>query len=244
MCQGLSVWRSFLPENGACSSEVQVGYGVAIAGLIHSVRWVPRTASAHPRIDVPSDDATQLTDLLQAALDGDRVVEEQLCQALVGQLRDRAMAILPREQGTLQATDLVHGAWIKVFRQAQAPEFPNRHAFFAYASRAMRTLLIDHLRQRQRALDGAGLEREPFEQLDAVVAHFEARDQIQLLDLEDALADLRQANERQFRTVELRYFGGMTMQQIADFLQVSLTTVENDWRLARAKLRSRLGDTS
>ena len=94
---------------------------------------------------------------------------------------------------------------------------------------------------RGKQVDGAeGLQREPIEQLGQLIATVEMREQVKLLDFDSALEKLREESERQFETVMFRFYGGMTMEQIAEVHEVSITTTEKDWRLARAKLHRQL----
>lgn len=180
-----------------------------------------------------------LTALIKNAQDGDREAESELLTLLDGKLRELARRILADGSQSLSAADLVHAAWLRVFHGGAQPDIASRNAFMAYISRAMRNLLIDYVRKRARQP-----QSERIAELDALAAEFEAGDRLALLDLDNALQVLQEENERQFLTVERRFFGGLTMQQIADLHQVSLTTAENDWRLARAKLRRLLGKHS
>lgn len=175
--------------------------------------------------------AAQLTSLIQKAIEGDCQAEAALIQSIYDELRASARRMVGHQQGSVEATDLVDRAWMKIFHDVR-PVFRNRQAFFAYMARALRNLLVDHL--RRKTLDGERV------QLDAIVNEYESQARIDMLSLNEALEALRRENERQFRTVELRFFGGMRMKEIADYLGVGLATTERDWALARAKLRLRL----
>ena len=175
--------------------------------------------------------AAQLTSLIQKSIEGDCQAEAALIQSIYDELRASARRMVGHQQGSVEATDLVDRAWMKIFHDVR-PVFRNRQAFFAYMARALRNLLVDHL--RHKTLDGERV------QLDAIVNEYESQARIDMLSLNEALEALRRENERQFRTVELRFFGGMRMKEIADYLGVGLATTERDWALARAKLRLRL----
>jgi RNA polymerase sigma factor (TIGR02999 family) len=140
------------------------------------------------------------------------------------------------EAHTLQATALVNEAWLRL-RQPEGAEWDGREHFLSVASRAMRSVLIDHARRRRAEKRGGERERLP---LDAVMDHHEER-RVDLVALDDALRRLADLDERQARVVELHTFGGLTMPEAAGVLGVSLATAERSMRAARAWLRAELG---
>jgi RNA polymerase sigma factor (TIGR02999 family) len=139
---------------------------------------------------------------------------------------------------TLQPTALVHEAYLKLVDQTRA-DWKGKTHFFAVGARVMRRLLVDHARERGAEKRGAGwrrvtlsgvFESDPGEGLAPE----------RLLDLNAALERLSELDEREARVVTLRYFGGLTVEQVAEVLGVSRRTVDNDWRHAQAWLRHQL----
>ncbi|MEE9253750.1 MAG: sigma-70 family RNA polymerase sigma factor [Pseudomonadales bacterium] len=181
------------------------------------------------------DDATQL---LARVTDGDRAAVDHLLPAVYDELRARAGALMASERPdhTLSATALVHEAYLKLIDQ-RAARWQDRAHFCAVAAQAMRRILVDHARTRKRVKRGAGrrvsLDTELF------IAFEQTTD---LLALDDAMNTLAAVNEQASRVVELRYFGGLTIEQTAIVLGVSDSTVEREWRYARAWLYRVLGE--
>ena len=205
-------------------------------------RRVPFQFRGEWNINVPPDSATSdITRLLQQAIRGDAGAERQLLARIYDRLTREAELVLRDHGGSLEPAELVHEVWMRIFRSDAAPEFRQRQAFFAYAARAMRHLLVDRARQRRTGTEGGDWTRIAID-IDQLVAAYRREAQADLVDLDAALEELKQESERLFRTVEMKFFGGATMKQIAEFHGVSLTTAENDWALARAKLRRRLRD--
>ncbi len=155
------------------------------------------------------------------------------------ELRALAQSYLNRERPdhTLQATALVHDAYVRLIRQEDV-EWKNRAHFFAVAAQAIRRILVDHARGHQRQKRGGGRERV---RLDEDVAVLDERD-IDLIALDEALEKLAHLRERQARIVELRFFGGLELKEVAEFLGVSPRTVTGDWQMARAWLRREMRD--
>jgi RNA polymerase sigma-70 factor, ECF subfamily len=176
----------------------------------------------------------EVTGLLAAWRAGDESARDRLVPVVYEELRRRAAAHLRRErQGhTLRPTDLVHETYLRLL--AQDPGWQNREHLLAVASRLMRRLLVDHARRRG-ALKRGGLRVTLAEGL-AAVPPAEA----ELLDLEAALEELAAVDERQVRLVELRFFGGVTIEEAARCLQISVTTANRDWALAKSWLYRRL----
>lgn len=182
--------------------------------------------------------ATSLTQLLHGVRAGDPEAADKLFPAAYAELRRLAASMLRSQRSghTLQATALVHEAYLKLLG-AEAPSFESRSHFFAVAARMMRQILVDHARRHLSQKRGAGAQRVEWE--DAI--SYSAPRAQQLLDLHEALEALEQADPRKAKAVEMRYFAGMTANEIAESLQVSVPTVTRDLRVAQAWLSTRLG---
>ena len=149
------------------------------------------------------------------------------------ELRRLAASYLSRErQGhTLQPTALVHEAYVRLVDQRQI-DWSNRAQFIGLAAVMMRRILVNHARDRIAAKRGGGAEHVPL----TLAGEGIGTTEVNLLDLHEALNDLSESDPRKGRIVELKFFGGLTTQEIADTLQVSVATVERDWKFARAWL--------
>ena len=187
------------------------------------------------RVGTPNAD--DLTGILQRASKGDDSAVNRLIPLVYDELRALAESYLRRERPdhTLQATALVHEAYVRLIRQ-QDVEWKGRAHFFAVAAQAIRRILVDHARTHRRIKRGGGRERVA---LDPDVAML-PRPDVDLLALDDALETLGGMHERQARIVELRFFGGLDLREIAEYLDVSPRTVDGDWSMARAWLRREL----
>lgn len=181
---------------------------------------------------------SDVTLLLARARDGDEQARDDLIGRVYGELRRVAGGLMRREHPghTLSPTAVVHEAVIKLLGEAALDRAPDRSYLFASAARAMREVLIDHARRRATARRGGGRHRVP---LDAVVDYFEDQG-LDLVAVHEALDRLAERNGRQAQVVTLRYFGGLTVPEIAETLGVSVGTVERDWRIARAWLSNEL----
>lgn len=189
---------------------------------------------------------TDITLLLRAAASGERQHLDALMAALYQDMRRLAAAHLSEERAnhTLSATALVHEAYVRLIDQ-RSTAWNDRLHFFAIAARIIRRILIDHARARDAAKRGGGsdhhrtlLQVQPAE--DAAPEH-----QVDLLALDEALAELATIDEQQARIVELRYFGGCTVEEVATLLNIGKRTVDRDWQAARAWLLVRLqGDAA
>ncbi len=181
-----------------------------------------------------TDDATQL--LLQAR-DGDSAAARQLLAAVYDELKAMANRYFRGQPAdhTLQPTALVHEAYLKLIDQTRVAPGDDSH-FVAAAATAMRSILVDHARRRKTTKRGGGRRAVPLDEaLDAVETR--AAD---ILELDECLQELAQIDDGLARIVELRFFGGMKMEEIARTQSVSLPTVERKWRSARAWLYKRL----
>ncbi len=169
---------------------------------------------------------------------GSEGVDEAMLVALMAELGVIARATLrsQRQGHTLQPTALVNEAYMKLAARAGSPWVDRKH-FFATASRAMRQVLVDHERARRREKRGGdGVGVTLYTDMGGAVEGPE----VDLLDLDQAIAELEEVDERRARVVVLRYFGGLEVDEVAEVMGVSKTTVERDWRAARAWLWRRL----
>ncbi len=169
---------------------------------------------------------------------GDADAVDEVMRFVYDDLRRRANAYLrnDRREYTLQPTGLVHEAFIKLLDRKEI-EWQDRNHFFATAAQAMRWILVDHARGRSREKRGGPNEDIP---LDDLRIEPNSRPQLDLLALDEALGRLAVFDERQARIVELKYFGGMTLEETAEVLEISPETVKRDWRIARAWLRHQM----
>ena len=179
----------------------------------------------------------QVTDLLHAWGAGDEAALHQLVPLVESELRRLAGDYMARERTghTLQPTALVNEAYLRLV-DAHDIRWQGRAHFFGIAARLMRRVLVDHARARGFQKRGGGAHPVP---LDAAVLVSRSPD-ITLLDLDQALEGLGKIDERKARVVEMRFFGGMTVEETADALSVSSDTVKRDWRLAKLWLLNAL----
>jgi RNA polymerase sigma factor (TIGR02999 family) len=180
---------------------------------------------------------SHVTFVLAQSRQGDAHAASELLQLVYDELRSLAARYLQNERPdhTLQPTALVHEAYLRLVDGTHV-NWRDRTHFFRTAAQTMRRILIEHARSRNAAKRGGDCQRIL---LDIEVAPSPARE-IDLLELDDLLNKLSAMNERHCQVVELRFFAGLTIHEAAETLQVSTTTVENDWAIARAWLRSRL----
>ena len=190
----------------------------------------------------PPKEVTEIVSKLSGGRDVDPATAEELFPVVYDELRRLAGGYMSRETPghTLQPTALVHEAYLKLVDQTRA-NWKGKTHFFAVGARVMRRLLVDHARARGALKRGAGWQSVTLSGvLDPLSG--EALDPEQLLDLNAALEELAEIDEREARVVTLRFFGGLTVEQVAEVLGVSTRTVENDWRHAQAWLRFRLSE--
>jgi RNA polymerase sigma factor (TIGR02999 family) len=180
-----------------------------------------------------------LTVILGRARGGDERARGELIALIYDELRRVASSLMRRERAdhTLSPTAVVHEAVIRLLGEAVFDRAADRSYLFASAARAMREVLIDHARRRAAARRGGGMRRVP---LDAVVDYFEGQG-LDVVAVHEALDRLAALDGRQAQVMTLRYFGGMTVAEVAAALGVSVATAEQDWRLARAWLTGQLG---
>jgi len=190
-------------------------------------------------VPAPAIDQTSFTRLLGRVSAGDRADLDRLLAIVYDELRRLAQVHLRQERAdhTLAATALVHEVYLRLVDQREAG-WQDRAHFFAAASRVIRRILVDHARARLAIKRGGHRQRM---ELASVEQEAAAGGNVDILDLEDALHRLAEIDERQARIVELRYFGGLTVEQIAEVLDLGPRTVDRDWRCARTWLFSTLG---
>ncbi|MBL9030973.1 MAG: sigma-70 family RNA polymerase sigma factor [Phycisphaerae bacterium] len=182
----------------------------------------------------PPHDPSRVTQLLDAIGAGDAHAADQLLPLVYDSLRALARAELAREAPgqTLQPTALVHEAYLRLVGEGHI-EWQNRRHFYGAAARAMRRILVDRARQRQALKHGGGRKREALPE-DSLVAEPEAQE---MLALDGALDRLTARDERWGEIVMLRYFAGLSIEETATAMGLSITTVKDDWMFARAWLR-------
>lgn len=176
---------------------------------------------------------SNLTIILNRLEQGDPQAADELLPLVYEELRKLAAARMARENPgqTLQATALVHEAWLRLGGDDQ-PEWQNRAHFFAAAAEAMRRILIDNARRKNYRRHGGGVERVNIEGLELAAQ----MDDGQLLGLHEALNQLAQHDAEKAEIVKLRFFAGLTNEQVAKVLGVSEPTVKRHWAYARAWL--------
>jgi RNA polymerase sigma-70 factor (ECF subfamily) len=182
----------------------------------------------------------QVTDLLNQWANGDQGAGEKVFPLVYRELRRIASRSMNRQgpANTLQTTALVHEAYIRLTGDS-AKRWENRGHFFGVAAKAMRHFLVDHARAGGAAKRGGHCETLALE--GAFLISEERMPEVVLLD--DALTALSKLHPRQSRVVELRFFGGLNVEQTADTLKVSPETVARDWRAAKAWLHCELART-
>lgn len=166
---------------------------------------------------------------------GDQSAWPEVIRLVYGDLRRLAASQLQREPAghTLQPTALVHESYLRLRRQR--PEWQNRSHFLAVASQLMRLILVDHARGARR------LKRDPHAAMNLPVSQSAEPETVDVLALHEGLNKLASLSERQSQVVELRFFGGLTFEEVAEVTGVPLRTVKRDWSIARAWLQAYLG---
>jgi RNA polymerase sigma factor (TIGR02999 family) len=187
----------------------------------------------------PGPEPGEVTRLLIAWNAGDHSAVERLMPLVYAELRDIAERQFRRERAghTLQPTAVVHEAYFRLVDQTRVT-WKNRGHFFSIAAQAMRRILIDHARARKAEKRGGREERVT---LDVGIASPEPADDVNLLALDEALVRLKELDEPQARIVELRFFGGLSIDETAEVLETSASSVKREFRSARAWLFRELG---
>lgn len=183
----------------------------------------------------------RVTTLLEEIRGGRVSARNELCRLVYHELCESAHRLMPLDGGnTLQPTALVNEVMIRFMDPSALANIPNRRCLFAVAIRAMEQVLIDRYRARRSLKRGGDRRRQA---LDTVLDVVEQEAKTDFEDLHRALERLKEQNARQHEVVQLRFFGGLTLEETAEMLEVSVSTVRRDWRLARAKLYADLGDS-
>jgi RNA polymerase sigma factor (TIGR02999 family) len=188
---------------------------------------------------MPSTSPQEVTHLLAAWSDGDRSALDNLLPLVADELHRLAHRYMSHERPdhTLQTTALVNEAYLKLIDQ-RVVHWQNRAHFFGIAAQIMRRILIDHARKHLGAQRGGGKTIS----LDEVAVLSDERP-AELVTLDEALTSLAKVDERKGRVVELRYFGGLSVEETAEVLAVSPDTITRDWRRAKAFLRRELSQS-
>lgn len=184
-----------------------------------------------------SNPTHEVTGLLIDWNNGQQEALERLMPLVYGELRRIAGRYLRKERQdhTLQTTALVHEAYIRLIDQNQA-NWQNRAQFFGVAAQMMRRILVDHARGHAADKRGGGVAKLS---LDEAIEIAEQRE-VDLIALDDALTQLAQLDEQQCRVVELRFFGGLTVEEVAEVMKLSPATIKREWSMAKAWLHREL----
>lgn len=181
----------------------------------------------------------EITRLLLAWSNGDREALDRLAPLVYNELRRLAKSYMRKERAghTLQTTALIHEAYLRLIDAGQV-EWRNRAHFFGVAARAMRQILVEMARERGCQKRGGGAQQVALDEAMTIDAGLDE----DLVSLDEALGALAQFDARKAQVVEMRFFGGLTEEEIAAALGVSPETVRRDWRLARSWLRRKLSE--
>jgi len=184
----------------------------------------------------------EVTALLNRIKDGDREAAAELVPRVIGELRRLARHYMRNERvgHTLQPTALVNEAYLRLADYRQM-DWKSRSHFFGVAAAVMRQVLIDYARRHRAGKRGGRLQSIPLEEAGELLSPEQSRE---VLQVHEALERLTTLNARHAKVVELRYFGGLSVEETAEVLGVAAITVKRDWALARAWLRTQLGTGS
>ncbi|MBK7104697.1 MAG: sigma-70 family RNA polymerase sigma factor [Ignavibacteriae bacterium] len=174
-----------------------------------------------------------ITQLLNSATAGDNFALNNILPIVYGELRKISSKYLRDEykKHTLQTTELVHEAYIKLIGD-QNLSWESRAHFYGIAAKSMRQILVDYARKKKSEKRGLGKTQLSLDDLNFVLADSEE----QILNLNEALNKLEKLEERSCKIVELRFFSGLSLEETADMLNISLATVKRDWQFAKAWL--------
>ena len=180
----------------------------------------------------------KITQMLREWSDGNREALEELMPLVYRELHQQAARYLRRERQnhTLQTTGLIHEAYLKLVDQRQV-NWQSRTHFYAIAAQLMRRILVDHARTKKREKRGGDLLLMPLEDAAQVAGN---EKNVDLVALDEALNKLAEIDRQQARIVELRYFSGLSLEETAEALKISRTTVAQDWSMAKAWLHREL----
>jgi RNA polymerase sigma factor (TIGR02999 family) len=182
-------------------------------------------------------DSANVTQLLRAAASGERSDVDALMAAIYDDLRRLAIGQMrhERDDHTLQPTAVVHEAYLKLIDQ-RSTEWKDRLHFFAVASRLIRRILVDHAREKLAAKRGGRSERVLLDDVEPAAPH----ERVDLVTLDDALRELGGIDPVQSQIVEMRYFGGLSIEEIAEALDMGKRSVDRHWQTAKAWLCFRM----
>jgi RNA polymerase sigma factor (TIGR02999 family) len=182
-----------------------------------------------------------ITKFLDEIKSGNKAALEELLPLVYDELRRLANSYLRRERSnhTLQPTALVHEAYLRLIGQNSEIAWENRAYFFGVAARLMREILIEYARARSRQKRGGELKTQIA--LDAAVS-FSNQNQLDIVAVDEALTKLENLDERQARIVEMKFFGGLTIEEIGEVLSISPATVKREWSSAKLLLYKMLND--
>ena len=181
----------------------------------------------------------EITQMLLELTDGNHDAVDHILPHIYDELRRLASSYLRRERSnhTLQPTALVHEAYMKLIDQTRV-RWQNRAHFFGIAAQVMRRILMDYARKHTAEKRGGDAEVLPIEEEILIVSHDKSAE---LIALDDALRQLAAMDERKAKIVELRYFGGLSIEETAEVLGLSVPTINREWRMAKAWLYSEIG---
>ena len=187
-----------------------------------------------------SSPSVEITRLLRAWSDGDQDAFEHLAAAVYAELRRIAHGYMRHERAdkTLQATALVHEAYLRLIGLHDIG-WQGRAHFFAVSAQMMRRILVDRARSRVSAKRGGAAERVPLETI-AEMPDLGSWRPSELITLDDALTRMAEMDPRKAKVIELRFFGGLSVEEIADVLKISPQSVMRDWKLAKVWLQREL----
>jgi RNA polymerase sigma-70 factor, ECF subfamily len=187
--------------------------------------------------DDTKKDSHEVTQLLVSWSGGDEAALDKLFPLIYDVLRKQARSFLRRERGghTLQTTALVHEAYLKLIDQNEV-RWQNRAHFFAIAAQAMRRILLDYARQNLAEKRGGAAQKISLDDTENAPPNISHSPDANLIALDEALRELDKIDKQQSRIVELRYFGGLTVEETAEVLNISPRTIAREWAMARAWL--------
>lgn len=224
----------------ATGAGAREGSTRARASGYHGVDQVaPIPALTPTRRKQMDESPVNVTQLLRAVSAGDRRSVDALMAAIYGDLKRLAINHMQgeRRDHTLQPTALVHEAYLKLIGQ-RTTDWKDRVHFFSVASRIIRRILVDHARERGAAKRGGGRGRSDLDLTQIALSG----PGIDVIALDEALTELAAIDLRQAEIVEMRFFGGLTVEEVAELLAISPRSVDRDWRCAKAWLFCRLSE--
>lgn len=179
-----------------------------------------------------------ITILLNQVTKGDNIALDEILPIVYNELRKISSKYLRNEyrKHTLQTTELVHEAYLKLIGSNQL-SWESRYHFFRIAAKSMRQILVDYARKKKSLKRGEGKTQLPLEEANIIVGESEE----QILNLNDALNKLEALGERSSKVVELRFFSGLSLEETAEVLNISVATVKRDWKFAKAWLYREMG---